>query len=286
MSIDYMKNVQREEDEFYLSQQRQAARIRLEGKREQAFDRVIHLSSAVESRILISKKEVISLHDLFKDIVAATVNSAQLDRLILENLNPFFKYYKTGTAANNTISATPASLTGDIDSQEVYWALIKQIIKDIEDEKRGNVNILAGSVKEELVSMFQAKSLQQLNRLEEDVVRKLAKGGESMDGEYWEHVIERLRVWRARLQITQFLESVSFEAESIPVSIADQKAAESKRSAAAAAIGSPQSNRAPFENYMAPTITESVDPADASLLILEVAENQERLVGQCAMEKT
>jgi hypothetical protein len=279
-----IKNVQREEDEFFLTQQREAARLRIDGKRQKPLDLIIYLSSSVEKKVSSSVekwsaekkvliiKEKINFDDLLRDI--NHLDSNDLVLLMEQMLEPFFKFFLPETENTSTIS-DQFSYSGEIDSEEVYWALIKQILTESVTEKRpadfgGGI---AKSIKEELIEMFQSKSLHDLNVLESNVTQKLIKGGDNIDFDYWENVLHSLRIWRAKLQLRTFIDGISFERESLIAEFNENETDHTR-------IDQPEDGpiREQFKSFMNPLITPTISFEDAHLLVIDVEEDRARLV--------
>src|SRR5690606_6846027 len=93
---------------------------------------------------------------------------------------------------------------------EEYWGTMRVLCRDRIERERGKGRAegrAVGSVKEDIDRLLGGKTYEELDKIEESVVRKL-EGNEPVDVDYWSQLLSSLRVWKAKASLKRVYSSV------------------------------------------------------------------------------
>lgn len=190
------------DDNFVLSQNRRRSKIRIRNGRAKPIDRLTHYIDTFGEKPDLKKstaliEDEIDLSDLAGDLCRNPCDWLNgLNRSDLEALLPDIKTY----------------LSIDCDANKSFWKDLHEISQNelsklqiAEDQATSGVvgaDEINSSVLQEVLSLFEDKSIAELDELEEQMNAVLKDDDPSIDVEYYKNAILRLRAYRAKLRLT------------------------------------------------------------------------------------
>ncbi|PWW72209.1 hypothetical protein C7212DRAFT_303292 [Tuber magnatum] len=181
---EQMREWVNQEDTFVLKQAKKKAEIRVKEGRAKPIDWL-----AVNLRVIDKDRSPLDdeIADEDLDVIDPVSILDGLDEKQLEELETEIDaYILLETNGNN----------------REYWATMKIICRDRRDKSKESApeGRAVSSVAGDVDKLFSSKSLEELQTLEAQIVRKL-NSNEPIDVDYWNELLRSLRVWKAKASL-------------------------------------------------------------------------------------
>lgn len=187
---------EQQEDDFILKQHRQRSKIRIRDGRAKPIDLFAHYIDVFgfkpeenqKKEIAYRQEEPIDLGDSPIELLNPCDWFTSLRHSDLESLVPDIEIY----------------MNADYQDNQIYWKDLLEITKDELSKLHtaSEQSDIDSTILQSMVSLFDDKTPDELDELEDEVIDKLETDDPSIDFAFYKVVLSRLRAHRAKLRLT------------------------------------------------------------------------------------
>lgn len=187
---------EQQEDDFILRQHRQRSKIRIRDGRAKAIDLFAHYidvfgaqpETSQKNDLAYRQEEPIDLKDSPVELLNPCEWFDNIHHTDLESLIPDIEIY----------------MNADYSDNQTYWRDLLEITNDeiSKHQARREQSDLNSTILQNMISLFDEKSTEELDELEDEVIDKLETDDPSIDFSFYRVVLSRLRAHRARRRLT------------------------------------------------------------------------------------